>query len=65
MIKKPDFLQLDINSLNLKVDWKILGGCGHKLVFRLWFQDFNIDLSHKEINRINWFLVCYYKFREA
>ena len=39
---------------------------GHKCVFSFWSQDSKIvAISHEEINGINWFLVCWYKFRKA
>ena len=56
-MKKLDILHVDLNSLKLKVDQKILGWAWYKWMCPLWFQNSKIAVSHKEINRINWFVV--------
>ena len=50
MMKKPDFLHANTNSSKVKVDWKMLGGYGHKWLCPLWSQDSKIGC----ISRRKW-----------
>ena len=59
MMKKPEFLHVDTNSLNSKLNEKYWGRRAYKWVCLLWSQDLKIvAVSNEEINRKNWFLVC-------
>ena len=49
-MKKPDFLHFDTVSRKLKVDWKIFGWKWSKI---------GVDVSQKELNGINSFLMCW------
>ena len=64
-MKKLDFLHAYTNSLKFKVDWKILGGHGHKWLCHSDRKTLKLAVSHEVINGINWFLVCWYKFRKV
>ena len=65
-MKKPDFLHVHTDSWILEVHWKILGwiwsknGCGHSVLRTL-----KLTVCQGEMNGINRFLVCWYKFRKA
>ena len=64
MMKKPDFLHADTNSIKLKVDWRKLGWVmvdhGHKwpTLAPSGRRTLKLDLSHENIIGIHWFLVC-------
>ena len=66
IMKKPDFLHVDSDSWKLEVDWKRFGvgmlkiGCDQSV---LWTQ--KLALCQRGMNELNWFLVCWYKFRKA
>ena len=61
MMKKPDFLHVDTNSLKLNILVSlVINGCAHS-----GCRILKLAVSHEEINEINWFLVCRYKFRKA
>ena len=58
-MKKSDFLHVDTSLLKLKVEWNV---CTHGLPTLVARK---LAVFHEEINGINWFLVCWCKFRKA
>ena len=65
-MKKPDFLDVNTGLQKLEVDWKMLrlawfkNGCGHSVLRTL-----KLAVCQGEMNGINCFLMCWYKFRKA
>ena len=51
-MKNPVFLHVETNSLKLKNDSKTLGRVHYGR------RTLKLAISHKEINGINWFLLC-------
>ena len=57
---KSLIFDVDADSWKLKVDWKILGWECHS-----GLRTLKLAVSQEVVNCINWFLVCWYKFRKA
>ena len=60
--KKSDFLYINTDSWKLKANWKILG--------RTWSKtgvgvSLKLGVSQEAVDGINFFFVCWYKFRIA
>ena len=63
MMKRPHFLHVDTDSWKLEVDWKILGWAWSKMDVGILFS--GLWKCQGEMNGINLFLVCSFKFRNS